>query len=78
MSDTSDGELSAGKTSGDLDDGKARKKRGKKKLKSGMTVKAKDAGIKVKVKWAQSMFGMKKEINFDDMDSTNLYLGNPG
>ena len=71
----SDGELSGGETSGDSDDGKARKKRGKKKLKSGMTVKAKDAGIKVKVEWAQSMLGTKKEINFDDMDFNQFVHG---
>ena len=50
VSDTSDSEISACDTSGDLDDGKAKKKKDKKKLKRGMTVKAKDAGIKAKVK----------------------------
>ena len=75
VSDTLDGELSDGDISGDSDTGKAKKKKGKKKLKSGMTVKAKDASIKVKVKWAQSMLGTKKEINFDDMDLNQFVFG---
>ena len=33
-----------------------------------MILKAKDAGIKVKVKWTQCMLGMKKGVNFDYMD----------
>ena len=75
VSDTSEGQVSRGESSGDSDDGKSKKKRGKKKLKSSMTVKAKDAGIKVKVKWAQSMLGTKKEINFDDMDFNWFVFG---
>ena len=50
VSDTSEDGLEHG-YSEDLGDGcKAKKKGKKKKLKSGMTLKAKDAGIKVKIK----------------------------
>ena len=40
-----------------------------------MTLKAKDATIKVKVKLAQSMLGMKKEVNFDDIDFNQFVFG---
>ena len=40
-----------------------------------MTVKTKDSGIKVKVKWAQSILGTKREINFDDMDFNQFVFG---
>ena len=59
--------MSGSESSGDSDHGRYRKKRGKKNFKvAGLN--AKDAGIKIKVKWAQSMLGTMKEINFDDMD----------
>ena len=75
VSDTSGGEISAGDSSDDSNRCKTKKKKGKRKLKSGMMVKAKDAGIKVKVKWAQSMLGTKKEVNFDDMDFNQFVFG---
>ena len=77
VSDTSKNKVSRGKSAGDSDDGKSKKEKRYKKLKSSVTVKAKDAGIKVKVKLVQSMLGTKKEINFDDMDFNQLSLGNP-
>ena len=62
VSDTSD-EESGQASSDDSEDGRKVKKKGKKKkLKSAMTLKAKDDGIKVKVKWAQSMLGTKKRL----------------
>ena len=77
VSDTSEDGLGHG-SSEDSDNGcKAKKKGKKKKLKSGMILKAKDAGIKVKVKWAQSMLGMKKEVNFDEWTLTSLFLVSP-
>ena len=37
-------------------------------------VKVKDAGIKVRVKWAQLMLGTKKEVNFDDVDFNQFFF----
>ena len=73
ISDTSDEDSVQG-SSDDSEDGRKVKKKGKKKkLKSGMMLKAKGAGIKVKVKWAQSMLGTKKRLIL--MIWTSLFLG---
>ena len=43
------------------------------KLKRKEVRKAKD--VRIKVKWAQSMLGTKKEINFDDMNFNQFVFG---
>ena len=73
--DTSEGEISAGDSSEDSNRCRTKKKKGKRKLKSGMMVKVNNAGIKVRVKWAQLMLGTKKEVNFDNTDFNQFVFG---
>ena len=48
--------------------GAARGIRGKqKKLKSGITEKSREADITVKLKWASSMLGAKREVSFESL-----------
>ena len=48
--------------------GAAHNIRGKqKKLKSGITKKSREADITVKLKWASSMLGAKREVSFESL-----------
>ena len=50
--------------------------RGKrKKLKSGITEKSQEADITVKLKWASSMLGAKREVSFESLTFDQYVLG---